>query len=168
MPKWFLVQGYEVDPNRLPHPDQGLPGPQPPFPPRPGGPVDPGYSPPWAQVPPGGQGGGPVDPGYSPPWAQIPVDPGYGMPIGGRPRPDHDLPLFPSHPIVVPPGGIWPDAPHPEHPIVIPPQFPDVPVDDPNHMHMVAYVPKSDGTGYERITFKVEIPPAGTVPEPKA
>jgi U5 snRNP spliceosome subunit len=34
-----------------------------------GGPVDPGYSPPWAQVRP------PVDPGYSPPWAQIPVEP---------------------------------------------------------------------------------------------
>ena len=54
-----------------------------------GGPVDPGYSPPWAQVPPGGQGGGPVDPGYSPPWAQVPdkpplppgpVDPGYSPP----------------------------------------------------------------------------------------
>ena len=51
----------------------------------PTGPVDPGYSPPWAQVPPGGQGGGPVDPGYSPPWAhprppQGPVDPGYSPP----------------------------------------------------------------------------------------
>lgn len=34
-----------------------------------GGPVDPGYSPPWAQVRP------PVDPGYSPPWAQVPVEP---------------------------------------------------------------------------------------------
>jgi hypothetical protein len=34
-----------------------------------GGPVDPGYSPPWAQVKP------PVDPGYSPPWAQVPVVP---------------------------------------------------------------------------------------------
>jgi hypothetical protein len=46
------------------------------------GPIDPGYSPPWAQVPPGGQGGGPVDPGYSPPWAQPrpPVDPGYSPP----------------------------------------------------------------------------------------
>jgi hypothetical protein len=34
--------------------------------------VDPGYSPPWAQVP---GGGGPVDPGYSPPWAQVPSVP---------------------------------------------------------------------------------------------
>jgi hypothetical protein len=59
------------------------------------GPVDPGYSPPWAQV--GGPrpshpialpgdpwwgGGGPVDPGYSPPWAtpRPPVDPGYSPP----------------------------------------------------------------------------------------
>ncbi len=52
----------------------------------PAGPVDPGYSPPWAQIPPGGQGGGPVDPGYSPPWAQVPgggnrpIDPGYSPP----------------------------------------------------------------------------------------
>ncbi len=69
------------------------------------GPVDPGYSPPWAQVPPqrpiagwpvvpgwggslpGGGGfpgqGGPVDPGYSPPWATPgpgPIDPGYSPP----------------------------------------------------------------------------------------
>ena len=45
------------------YPDHGLPGPQPPFPGGGGGgPVDPGYSPPWAQIP--------VDPGYSPPWAQ--------------------------------------------------------------------------------------------------
>ena len=57
----------------------------------PSGPVDPGYSPPWAQVPdpnaprpshpialpgdPWWGGGGPVDPGYSPPWAQVPVEP---------------------------------------------------------------------------------------------
>ena len=42
----------------------------------PPGPVDPGYSPPWAQLPPGVPGpGGPVDPGYSPPWAQVPVVP---------------------------------------------------------------------------------------------
>ena len=35
-----------------PYPDIGLPGPQPPWPPKPGGggPVDPGYSPPWAQI----------------------------------------------------------------------------------------------------------------------
>ena len=57
----------------------GIPAdaPLPPFIP---GPVDPGYSPPWAQVPP--RPPGPVDPGYSPPWAQIrpPVDPGYSPP----------------------------------------------------------------------------------------
>jgi len=50
----------------------------------PTGPVDPGYSPPWAQVPPGGQGGGPVDPGYSPPWAQVPgTQPPPNLPAGG-------------------------------------------------------------------------------------
>jgi hypothetical protein len=55
----------------------------------PSGPVDPGYSPPWAQVPGGGPSRpptGPVDPGYSPPWARPPVDPGYSPPWA-RPRP---------------------------------------------------------------------------------
>lgn len=59
-------------------------------------------------LPPTG-GGGPVDPGYSPPWAQVPVDPGYGIPVGGAPRPSH--PIYyppgtqphPSHPIALPP-----------------------------------------------------------------
>ena len=88
----------------------------------PPGPVDPGYSPPWAQVPdpnaprpthpimlpgmpgwgvpPGGQGGGPVDPGYSPPWAQVrpPVDPGYSPPWA-------QVPVDPEHPWVPPPSG---------------------------------------------------------------
>jgi hypothetical protein len=97
-----------------------------------GGPVDPGYSPPWAQVPPGGQGGGPVDPGYSPPWARPkppvagwpgglpggggfpgqggPVDPGYSPPWARPqpPRPDNSLPPFPSHPIYIPPEGSQP------------------------------------------------------------
>jgi hypothetical protein len=71
------------------------------------GPVDPGYSPPWAQVPPGGQGGGPVDPGYSPPWAQIrpPVDPGYSPPWA-QVRPPVDpgySPPWAQVPPVVPP-----------------------------------------------------------------
>jgi hypothetical protein len=99
---WFLVQGIAM--SDAPRPDNTLPGPQPPWPSRPPiGPVDPGYSPPWAQVPGGGGGGGPVDPGYSPPWAQVPP--------GGPPRPGHDLPLFPSHWPVVPPGGAWPSPP---------------------------------------------------------
>ena len=61
--------------------------------PTPPGPVDPGYSPPWAQVeppvdpehpwvppvlPPEVVPPGPVDPGYSPPWAQIPEAPDGG------------------------------------------------------------------------------------------
>jgi hypothetical protein len=73
------------------------------------GPVDPGYSPPWAQVPPGGQGGGPVDPGYSPPWAQVP--PGGVKPPSWRPE-------HPEHPIANP----WPpyvdaNPPQPQPPI---------------------------------------------------
>lgn len=81
-------------------------------------PVDPGYSPPWAQVPPGSGPGGPVDPGYSPPWAQVPVDPGYGIDIGSGYRP----PLRPTHPIMLPgmPGwGLPPGGLHP--PIILPP-----------------------------------------------
>jgi hypothetical protein len=50
----------------------------------PGGPVDPGYSPPWATPTP------PTDPGYSPPWAQVPdlpdtLPPAQGS--GGEPVP---------------------------------------------------------------------------------
>jgi hypothetical protein len=81
VPGWPAIPGF---PN-FPRP------PQPGVPPTPpgggqGGPVDPGYSPPWAQVPGGGQGpGGPVDPGYSPPWAQVPVPPPSppNLPEGG-------------------------------------------------------------------------------------
>ena len=74
------------------------------------GPVDPGFSPPWAQVPPGGQGGGPVDPGYSPPWAQVrpPVDPGYSPPwaqVPGKPP----LPPGPVDPGYSPPWATVPD-----------------------------------------------------------
>jgi hypothetical protein len=85
------------------------------------GPVDPGYSPPWAQIPPGGQGGGPVDPGYSPPWAQVPG--------GGGGSPPNWSPIHPSHPIAnpFPPyvdiGGPGPQPPWPtEPPPVKPPE----------------------------------------------
>jgi hypothetical protein len=79
-----------------------------------GGPVDPGYSPPWAQVP--------VDPGYSPPWAQIPVDPGYSPPWatpgpgGGQPPspgPGFSARVFlvpPTDPPATPPEGMAPDS----------------------------------------------------------
>jgi hypothetical protein len=49
----------------------------------------------------------PVDPGYSPPWAQIPP----GGPVGGPPYPDNTLPMpqppkWPAAPEVTPiPGG---------------------------------------------------------------
>lgn len=84
-----------------------------PLPPYVPGPVDPGYSPPWAQIPPGGQGGGPVDPGYSPPWAQVrpPVDPGYSPPWAqvrppvdpGYSPPWAQLPPIPIEPPIEPP-----------------------------------------------------------------
>jgi hypothetical protein len=83
-----------------PYPDIGLPGPQPPWPPKPGG------------------GGGPVDPGYSPPWAQIPVDPGYSPPWatpGPRPSPGPGvsakvIPIPPQDPPVDPPEGMPPGS----------------------------------------------------------
>jgi hypothetical protein len=73
---------------------------------------------------------GPVDPGYNPPGI------GSGLP-GGPPYPSQG-PGFPTHPIVLPPGGAWPSPPQPPlqiwggpyyppiptHPIVLPPQGP--------------------------------------------
>lgn len=90
------------------------------------GPVDPGYSPPWAR--PGGRpthpialpgdpwwgGGGPVDPGYSPPGVG-PGVPGTRPPPGGV-DPGYGNPWFdphPSHPIVIPPEGPPPTQPPP-------------------------------------------------------
>lgn len=73
-----------------------------------GGPMPPG----------GGSPGVPTHPIYLP---QPPVDPGYGYPIGGPPRPTHPIagvpPGVPTHPIYYPPGS----QPHPEHPIALPP-----------------------------------------------
>ena len=111
MPQLYMIIPVAVgDGNR---PDNTLPVPP--------GPVDPGYSPPWARP-----GGGPVDPGYSPPWARPgkPVYPDQGLPgsqpypdqglPGSQPRPDHSLPPFPSHPIYVGPPV---PAPEPEPPL---------------------------------------------------
>jgi len=84
----------------------------------------PGTRPPWAgggQPPGGGGGGGPVDPGYSPPWAQIPVDPGYSPPWatpGPRPQPPSPgpgfsatvIPLPPTDPPTEPPEGMSADS----------------------------------------------------------
>jgi hypothetical protein len=104
-----------------------------------GGPVDPGYSPPWARPNPPGQGGG--QPPY--PDQGLPPFPSQGLP-GSQPRPDNTLPGgqggYPSHPIYYPP---YPDQglppfpsqglpgqqprpdqglpPFPSHPIYFPP-----------------------------------------------
>jgi hypothetical protein len=68
-------------------------------------------------------GGGPVDPGYSPPWAQVP---------GGGTRPPNWSPIHPEHPIAnpFPPyvdiGGPGPQPPWPtEPPPVKPPEQED-------------------------------------------
>ena len=55
---------------------------------------------------------GPIIPPEQPPSG--PVDPGFSAPPNWG--------LFPTHPIVIPPGMI--DGVHPEHPIVIPPPTP--------------------------------------------
>jgi hypothetical protein len=71
----------------------------------------------------------PVDPGYSPPWAQVPeppVDPGYGIDVGGGYRP----PPRPTHPIARPGDPWWGQDLKPTHPIVIPPTEPP-PVEPP-------------------------------------
>jgi len=72
----------------------------------------PGTRPPWAgggQPPGGGGGGGPVDPGYSPPWAQVPG--------GGGPAPSPGpgfsarvIPIPPQDPPVEPPEGMPADS----------------------------------------------------------
>jgi hypothetical protein len=98
---------------------------------QPPGPVDPGYSPPWAQVRP------PVDPGYSPPWAQVrPPTAGWpGVPSLPNVPP---FPPVPTHPIMLPgmpgfggipgfggPGGGPPIGPgHPDYPTRPHPQPP--------------------------------------------
>jgi hypothetical protein len=97
-------------------PDRPHPGPTPP------GPVDPGWSPPWAQVPdpdrphpshpivlPGDPSWGtglpprPVDPGYSPPWAQVP-EPG----LPPSPGPGVNAVVIP---MPLPPEGTPPPTP---------------------------------------------------------
>lgn len=60
-----------IDPSLKPTHPIALPG-DPWWPKPPAGPVDPGYSPPWAIV---GEPKPPVDPGYSPPWATLPIEP---------------------------------------------------------------------------------------------
>ena len=123
---------------------------------------------PVAQLP----GGGP-----NPPYPDI-------SPPGPQPRPDHDLPLFPFHPIVVPPGGIWPDQPGvPTHPIVLPPGLPvdpslphpdhtlpgDLPPDRPPIVpeHPIMLPPEGAASGAIVIKLpEAEVPPeypAGTV-----
>jgi len=157
---WFLVQGFPV-PMSGNRPDNSLPIPP--------GPVDPGYSPPWAQVPPGTGPGGPVDPGYSPPWAQVrpPVDPGYSPPWaqvppgtgpGGpvdpgysppwaRPQPPRPgWPTVPGWPGGSLPGGIE-GFPHPSHPIYIPITPPPDSGLEPTHPIYIPVYP-SQGPGF--------------------
>ena len=97
MPRMQYVMVQAMVPDN--YPDQGLPGPQPPFP--------------------GGGGGG--QPPY--PDQGLPPFPSQGLP-GSQPRPDQGLPPFPSHPIYIPITPPPDSGLSPEHPIYIP-VYPD-------------------------------------------
>jgi hypothetical protein len=97
-----------------PRPDQGLPGPQPPFP---GSGNRPDNTLP-------GQPGYPSHPIYNPPYPDqgLPGQPPYpdqGLP-GHQPGPDHGLPPFPSHPIAPGGGGSPPQVGFPGGPGQLP------------------------------------------------
>jgi hypothetical protein len=164
--KSFFALVTPFDPSLKP--DQGLPTPQPPT----------GGQPPHPDQGLPGDLPHPEHPIYYPLPPNAPVDPSYGIPIdgpypdqglpgsqphpdqglpGSQPKPDQGLPPFPSHPIVLPPGGgnwlpvyidnsLPGDQPHPDqglpgsqpkpdqglppfpsHPIVIPPDMPAPP-----------------------------------------
>lgn len=140
---------------------------------------------------------GPTDPrpGWGLPTPQPPLGiwgptdprPGWGLP-GSQPRPDNTLPgnqPYPDHGLPgnqpYPDQGLPGAQPRPDHGLppfatnlpVIPPQQPLPDPDDPNKAYLVAYMPKSDGSGYERITFTIDLtqrpskpPPTEATPKP--
>jgi hypothetical protein len=134
-----------------------------------GGPVDPGYSPPWARPRPPGSGnypdqglpGGQPYPDQGLPGGQPYPDqglpgsqprPDQGLP-GQQPRPDQGLPPFPSHPIYIPPAGgqpplgIWgPTDPRPGY---------GLPGEQPKPSHPIVLPPD----------LPPVIPPEGSTPE---
>jgi len=107
----------------------------------------------------------------------IPLQPPTKPPIGGGgniPRPDHDLPLFPFVPIVVPPGGAWPGEPpsgsaerpnqdlplFPFFPIVVPPggSYPD------NTLPPTEPPPVDPNAPHPDQTLPGDLPPDQTTP----
>lgn len=112
-------------------------------------------------------------PGTKPPWAGGPGGP-------TPPYPDAGLPPFPSHPIVVPPGGSWPGLPgrppypdnslpaFPSHPIVVPPggNWPTPPTPPGGPSGPVYPMPPSVGTPIELVA--VFVPGVGYVIVPKS
>lgn len=102
--------------------------------------------------PPLGIWGGGNEPFPTPPiYIQIPP----GVIPGHPPRPVHPiwLPVFPAHPIVIPPGSIAPGVP--THPIVLPPVIwgPD----DPRPTHPIVLPPNSIAPGVP--THPIYLPP---------
>jgi hypothetical protein len=96
----------------------------------------------------------------------IVVPPGGAYPPYYPPRPGHDLPLFPTHLPVVPPGGAWPPyaPPYPDH--SLPPFATHLPVVPPGG----AYPPWSPPTpGHDLPLFPfhpIVVPPGGVWPSP--
>jgi hypothetical protein len=154
-------------PGSVPTPHGGAPQPAPYFaivtslePEGPGGvPTPPIYLPPgvWPNPPdyPVPPGGVPTPPIYYPPgiWPHPPGHPAHPLPPGWA--------GLPTHPIVLPPPGIWPSPGVPTHPIVLPdPDAPPgtvwPPLDPPvaESGYIIAWVP---GQGYKYV--KVSIPP---------
>jgi hypothetical protein len=90
--------------------------------------------------------------------------------------PDQSLPPFPSHPIVVPPGGVWPPnppvgqppypdqslPPFPSHPIVLPPNLPPT-LPSPDNRPVDWKTAWTPATGWIVIGI-----PTGPVPTPAA
>ena len=88
-----------------------------------------------------------------------PEQPPTEPPTGGGEHPAHPihLPVFPAHPIVIPPDFIGPGVP--SHPIVLPPDPPGIwgPT-DPRPMPPI-YLPPITGAGGEHPAHPIVIPP---------
>ena len=89
----------------------------------------------------------------------IPPESPTEPPTGGGEHPAHPihLPVFPAHPIVIPPDFIGPGVP--SHPIVLPPDPPGIwgPT-DPRPMPPI-YLPPITGPGGEHPAHPIVIPP---------
>lgn len=128
-----------------------------------------------APVPPLGIWGGANEPFPTPP-IYIEIPPGS---VDGE-HPEHPifLPVYPAHPIVIPPGAVDPGPPlKPAHPIVLPPYYPAHPIVIPPGSvdpgpplipaHPIFLPPVIWGPDDPRPTPPIVIPPYPTEPPPE-